>query len=70
MQNPEQNKVSENVGSGTYEIIRKRLQSQRDELITRLNQLNDARRMFSRPTISLYLPTNVLTRIIIVLPEV
>lgn len=45
MKDSEQNKTTtENLDAGTYDIIRKRLQTQKDELITRLNQLNAARK--------------------------
>lgn len=43
MQDLEQNKA-ETLEAGTYEIIRKRLQAQKDILVTRLNSLNDARK--------------------------
>lgn len=37
-------KSDETLETGTYEIIKKRLQSQKDDLINRLNQLNEARK--------------------------
>ena len=37
-------KPAETLEAGTYEIIRKRLQAQKDELLTRLNSLNEARK--------------------------
>jgi len=40
----EQNKTSEALEAGTYEIIRKRLHTQKDILVQRLNLLNEARR--------------------------
>lgn len=44
MQNIEDNKSAEALDAGTYEIIRKRLFTQREELQKRLNQLNEARK--------------------------
>ncbi|MDH6309540.1 MoxR-like ATPase [Dysgonomonas sp. PFB1-18] len=44
MQDLEQNKAAESLEAGTYEIIRKRLQTQKDALSTRLNSLNEARK--------------------------
>ena len=38
------NKTPESLDSGTYEIIRKRLQTQKDDLTQRINKLNDARK--------------------------
>ena len=40
----EQNKTVETLEAGTYEIIRKRLQTQKDILIQKLNSLNEARK--------------------------
>lgn len=44
MQDLEQNKAAETLDAGTYEIIKKRLQVQKDVLNDRLNSLNDARK--------------------------
>jgi len=44
MQDLEQNKAAETLEAGTYEIIRKRLQTQKDILSKRLNFLNEARK--------------------------
>lgn len=44
MQDIEENKTAETLDAGTYEIIRKRLQVQKDDLLKRLSQLNDARK--------------------------
>ena len=40
----EENKKAETLEAGTYEIIRKRLQTQKDDLVKRLNLLNEARK--------------------------
>ncbi len=40
----EQNKSAETLEAGTYEIIRKRLLTQKDNLTLRLNELNEARK--------------------------
>lgn len=40
----EEEKVIESLDSGTYEIIKKRLQVQKEDLVGRLNQLNQARK--------------------------
>ena len=44
MQDTEQIKPAETLDAGTYEIIRKRLQVQKDDLLKRLLQLNDTRK--------------------------
>ncbi|SHF84825.1 DNA repair ATPase [Dysgonomonas macrotermitis] len=44
MQEIENNKTADSLDSGTYEIIRKRLQVQKDDLLDRLASLNDARK--------------------------
>jgi hypothetical protein len=44
MKEPEQDKVVETLEAGAYEIIRKRLQTQKDVLTGRLNELNEARK--------------------------
>ncbi|MCD7935253.1 MAG: DNA repair ATPase, partial [Tannerellaceae bacterium] len=44
MQNNEPNKQMETLEAGMYEIIRKRLQAQKDELTNRLNRLNEERK--------------------------
>ncbi|MDU1890153.1 MAG: DNA repair ATPase [Dysgonomonas sp.] len=44
MQDLDQNKATETLEAGTYEIIKKRLQVQKDILTTRLNSLNEARK--------------------------
>lgn len=44
MQDLELNKAAETLEAGTYEIIRKRLQAQKDILAKRLNFLNEARK--------------------------
>lgn len=44
MQDLEQNKNTETLEAGTYEIIKKRLQGQKDDLTKRLNHLNEARK--------------------------
>ena len=44
MQNTEQNKNKDILEAGTYEIIRKRLQTQKEDLSKRLNTLNEARK--------------------------
>ena len=44
MQDTEQNKNTEILEAGTYEIIRKRLQEQKDDLSQRLNALNESRK--------------------------
>lgn len=44
MKDLEQDKVVETLEAGTYEIIRKRLQAQKDILTERLNELNNARK--------------------------
>ena len=50
----EQNKKSETLEAGTYEIIRKRLSTQKEELSSRLNTLNNARKeVFSSSDFSL-----------------
>ncbi|NDV78232.1 DNA repair ATPase [Dysgonomonas sp. 511] len=50
----EQNKTVETLEAGTYEIIRKRLQTQKDILSARLNTLNEARKdVFSSTDFSL-----------------
>lgn len=54
MQDTEQNKAVETLEAGTYEIIRKRLQTQKDDLLNRLNSLNEARKeVFSSTDFSL-----------------
>ncbi|MDR1096804.1 MAG: DNA repair ATPase [Tannerella sp.] len=54
MQNTEQHKNREILEAGTYEIIRKRLQAQKDDLSERLNRLNEARKeIFSTTEFSL-----------------
>ena len=54
MQGQEQNKNTEILEAGTYEIIRKRLQTQKDDLSKRLNLLNEARKeVFSTTDFSL-----------------
>lgn len=44
MQETEENKTAETLDAGTYEIIRKRLQVQKDDLLKRLSLLNDTRK--------------------------
>ena len=39
-----EDRSAETLDAGTYEIIRKRLLTQREELQKRLNQLNEARK--------------------------
>ncbi|MDR0395614.1 MAG: DNA repair ATPase, partial [Tannerella sp.] len=54
MQNTEQDKNRDILEAGTYEIIRKRLQAQKDDLSARLNTLNEARKeVFSTTDFSL-----------------
>lgn len=54
MQDLDLNKTAETLEAGTYEIIRKRLQSQKDILSNRLNSLNEARKdVFSTTDFSL-----------------
>ncbi|MDR1380133.1 MAG: DNA repair ATPase [Tannerella sp.] len=54
MQDPEQNKRTETLEAGTYEIIRKRLRAQGEALSLRLGALNEARReVFSTTDFSL-----------------
>ena len=62
MQNPEQTKVVESLEAGTYEIIRKRLQTQKDILSDRLNTLNEARKdVFSSTEFSLFTNQRIST---------
>lgn len=54
MQNSEKNKTTESLDAGTYEIIRKRLHTQKDALSEQLNKLNEARKeVFSSTDFSL-----------------
>lgn len=62
MQDLEQNKTVETLEAGTYEIIRKRLQAQKDTLTQRLNELNDARKdIFSSTDLSLIANQRITT---------
>lgn len=56
------NKPAETLEAGTYEIIRKRLQAQKDELLKRLNALNDARKeVFSSTELTLIANQRITT---------
>jgi len=62
MQDLEQNKTVETLEAGTYEIIRKRLQAQKDILTTRLNSLNEARKdVFTSTDLSLLANQRITT---------
>lgn len=54
MQDLEGNKATDTLDAGTYEIIRKRLHDQRDELLSRLSKLNTSRKeVFSSTDLTL-----------------
>ncbi len=62
MQDQEQNKNTEILEAGTYEIIRKRLQTQKDDLSKRMNSLNEARKdVFSTTEFSLVANQRITT---------
>ena len=62
MQDPDKNKAAETLEAGTYEIIRKRLLTQKDVLTGRLNSLNDARKeVFSSTDFSLIANQRITT---------
>lgn len=62
MQDLNQNKTVETLEAGTYELIRKRLHTQKDELSSRLNSLNEARKeVFSSTDLSLLANQRITT---------
>lgn len=62
MQDLDQNKPVETLEAGTYELIRKRLYTQKEELSSRLNSLNEARKeVFSSTDLSLLANQRITT---------
>ncbi len=62
MQQDTAKKPAETLEAGTYEIIRNRLQAQKDELLSRLNSLNEARKeVFTSTELSLIANQRITT---------